>query len=89
MSETEEILAALNNLNGKQDEQMNLLTEIRIQNAKLDGRMDTIESKLTGKIAVLTEKVSSHAKQLDWNWKLWLAFLGGSGLAWGIWKAGG
>ncbi|MBI4178363.1 hypothetical protein HY522_02925 [bacterium] len=87
MSENEEILAALNNLNVKQDEQMELLTEIRIQNAKLDGRMDTIESKLAGKIAVLTEKVSSHAKQLDWNWRVWLAFLGGSGLSWGIWRA--
>ncbi|OGH60551.1 MAG: hypothetical protein A3G34_10475 [Candidatus Lindowbacteria bacterium RIFCSPLOWO2_12_FULL_62_27] len=86
MSENEEILAALNNLNGKQDEQMELLTEIRIQNAKLDGRMDTIESKLTGKIAVLTEKVASHAKQLDWNWRVWLGFVGAIGSAVGVWK---
>lgn len=83
----DEILTALQTLNAKQDEQMNLLTEIRIQNAKLDGRMDTLETKLTGKIAVLTEKVSSHAKQLDWNWRVWLAFLGGSGIAFGVWKA--
>lgn len=83
----DEILSALNTLNVKQDEQMNLLTEIRIQNAKLDGRMDTIETKLTGKIAVLVEKVSSHAQQLDWNWRVWLAFLGGSGIAFGVWKA--
>ena len=83
----DEILSALNTLNAKQDEQMNLLTEIRIQNAKLDGRMDTLETKLMGKIAVLVEKVSSHAQQLDWNWRLWLAFLGGSGVAFGVWKA--
>ena len=79
--------ALLDQLISAQQDQMKILTEIRIESAEMAGRITNIETKLTGQIAVITEKLRSCGLQLDWNWRLWLAFLGGSGVAFGIWKA--
>jgi len=78
---------------GNDDYILQELKEIRketgaqtIMLTQMDGKINTINANLTGEINTVRKEIFSLDKQMDWNWRIWMTMIVGSGAVYGLSK---